>query len=326
MHHHHTFPGLRGVTTIPRSHRDAIVSLPDVPMVHSSLKLEWLSTEIWWHVLSFITTKNHLLHLCSAFKHFLSESRRLLYRDVQLKGTRNLILWTETILSSPAHAALVMSLALPTRGELSTHHQNAVSQSLAKLPNLAHLTISHRMTDNCTGSYLTPHMLKGISKCLKTFQSDLEDTDFQQALFVPSGLFGTHPNLERLYIAGTGVEGTLWKFYGGEIPNTVLPKLTTLRVEHFGTLNAFRTKPIRRLRIGRVDLAQKNVEQLMAILGSFQTGTPLVSLCIGLYETLWNFIPGEQCDMNSFITRLASCAPNLAHLCILGDITEVRAF
>lgn len=49
----------------------------------------------------------------------------------------------------------------------------------------------------------------------------------------------------------------------------------------------------------RMGLAQKNVEQLVAVVGSFQTDLPLVSLCIGLYEALWDFIPTGQCNMNT---------------------------
>lgn len=292
-------------------------------MSRSVFKLTRLPTELWRYILSLVASKNDLRHLCLTSKKFLPESRRLLYRNIQLKGTRGISLWIETILSSDIHTALVFTLALPSRARLSGYYEHALARCLAALPHLVELSISHSMTvySDSSLTYLVPKMLEGCSKNLRTFRNELEDINLNQALFEPSGFFKAHPSIDRIYIASTKVHNTLPSYYDGEMPSNILPGLKTLHIENVDILQAFRTKPIQRLRIGRVTLTEKRIEEAIAALKPFRE--TLTSFCVGLYDSTGILVNDQPSSITSFAEQLVICLPNLVHLSVFGDVTQV---
>lgn len=292
--------------------------------VTNFLNLARLPAELWYHIFSFITDKNDLRHLCLASKIFLPESRRLLYRHVQLKGRTAVVLWTDTILSSEFHAKLVFSLTIPTRAKLMGYYERALAKCMEILSNLEELNISHAMTVNSMDDYLIPTQLEDCFKRLRTFRIDLEDVGFNRDLFLPDGFYELHPLIEKLYVTSKAIRDFIPPHFNGEVPSETFPILNTLHVENTEIAHAFRAKPIQRLRIGRVILTQRNIDELMVVLAPFQD--TLVSLCVGLYESAGTAKHDEQINVASFIEQLAKCMPELVHLCILADVTVEVCF
>ncbi|KAF9448796.1 hypothetical protein P691DRAFT_27351 [Macrolepiota fuliginosa MF-IS2] len=289
----------------------------DTTMTTSIFKLTHLPAELLCYILFFLTNKNDLRHLCLTSRILLPESRRRLYRHVWFKGMKNLMLWTETILSSDIHAALVFTVTLPSRGGLSGYYERALGKCLAALPHLEKLNISHWMTQKTSNAYLSPKMLEGCSKSLRSFNNDLADVKFNQEAFAPLGFFATHPNIQSIRIAHTTVHDMLPLSYDGEVPLDILPELSILQVEDVDILQAFRLKPIQRLCIGAVALTLKTIKVLIEALEPFCD--TLISLCVQVIRL------DRRASMANFIEQLATCVPKLRHLSLLGLIGSAIA-
>ncbi|KAF5361049.1 hypothetical protein D9756_004532 [Leucocoprinus leucothites] len=288
-------------------------------MSQATLTLSRLPTELWYHSFTFLN-KNDLRHLCLVSKDFLPEGRRLLYRDVALKGSIGMMLWTEMILSSDVHPPLVRSVTLPTRANLTGYYIRALTRCLSMLPRLTALNIKHAMTVDSTNAYLVPEMLEGCSSCLVAFHHDLADIGLNHSLFSPSGFYSTHAGIERLYLANTRIQDFLPAHLEEKIPPNILPRLLTLHIENLEILRAFRAKPIRRLRISEtVFLTPSDIEKLGLILDSFRN--TLSSLCIKFSSPI---SPSEETStLAEVMEMLVMCAPKLSHLYIFGDVPEL---
>ncbi|KAJ3572903.1 hypothetical protein NP233_g2772 [Leucocoprinus birnbaumii] len=284
-------------------------------MSSTTLSFISLPTELWFHSFTFLGT-NDFRHLCLVSKTLLPEGRRLLYRDVALRGGTGIMRWTETILSSEILRPLIVSLTLPTRAQLTGYYSRSLTKCLSLLPHLVELNIRHNMTLFSTSAYIIPEILDACSTRLAILRHDLSDVGLNHSLFDPSGFFETHKDLESLYLACTHI-GDFLPPHLEEVPVGTLPQLSTLHVENINILRAFRMKPIRRLRVGDIGT---DVEGLRFVLDSFRD--TLTSLCIGVHN-LSDSGRDEDQSLVALMELLVAHVPKLSRLYIFNGVTEL---
>ncbi|KAG6845622.1 hypothetical protein H0H87_006675 [Tephrocybe sp. NHM501043] len=251
------------------------------------------------NIFKWVTDKRDLYNLSLTSRMCSAEAQHVLYSVIDLaQDTRAPVLWADTILQHPQRAATVRSLTL--RFDLSfiivpdllLSSLKSIAQALAALRKLEKLVlVGHPLA---MMHPIHTWILDGCTADLRIFHNSVFPT------WAVVSFLSRHPHIRE------------WKQTGiypnGVIPDTVLPRLTTLDA-HVSILASFKApRPLTRLRLEIDDWGTQSVPQRRTIDAISLFKTTLTSLAIEDTSTT------TKHRLSDLLIHLSKAAPNLSIL------------